>query len=242
MCLLCRTSDYIIMIYRIFLRTFLIFGAQFVIVKLFILGAPGSGKSTACRTIHTYISQSGRMKYSTRLNDYDILREMFLAEGEETGRFEATEHGGFDVRDHYLTAVLDEALRLANAKINVWLASELEQWIMVEFSRDDYSHALRQFDLSLLQNAYFLFIEAQEVLCRERLRERVKHVRHPETSDDHYVSEHILDTYYKPAFELNILDMSDQHGIEAQRIKVIANNGPLMDFVSEIQRFVDTIL
>jgi len=236
MCLLCRASDYIIMLYRIFLRTFLNFGAQFVIIKLFILGAPGSGKSTACRTIHTYISRSGRMKYSTRLNDYDILREMFLAEGEATGRFKATKHDGFDWLDF---AIGDEALRLANAKMNVWLASELEQWIMIEFSRPDYSHALQQFDLSLVQDAYFLFIEAQEELCRERLRERI---RHPETRDDHYVSEYILDTYYKPAFKLNVLDISGQHGIEAQRIRVIANNGSLTDFVREIQRFVDTIL
>ena len=210
-----------------------------MIVKLFILGAPGSGKSTACRTIHTCISRSGRMKYSTRLNDYDILREMFLAERGTTERFKATEHDGFDVRDPNPTTVFDEALRLANAKMNVRLASELEQWIMVEFSRDDYRHALQQFDLSLLQDAYFLFIEAQEDLCRERLRERVKR---PKSRDDHFVSERILDTYYKPAFKLNILDISDQHGIEAQRIKVIANNGSLTDFVREIRRFVDTIL
>ena len=236
MCLLCRVSDYIIMFYYIFLHTFLDLGAKFLIVKLFVLGAPGSGKSTACRTIHTYISQSGRIKYSARLNDYDILREMFLAERGITGRFQATERGGFIWVD---LAVCDEALRVANAKMNVWLANELEQWIMIEFSRDDYSHALQQFDLSLVQDAYFLFIEAQEDLCRERLRERVKH---PKSRDDHFVSDDILDTYYKPAFKLNILDISDQHGIEAQRIRVIANNGSLTDFVREIQRFVDTIL
>lgn len=203
-------------------------------VKIFLLGSPGSGKSTACRTITDHILQRGSIKHVSRINDYDILREMFLAEPVPV-RFQATEeYGGFDVLD---LTVCDEALRIANEKMKLWVASAKEAWMLVEFSRNDYEGAFQQFDPSFLRDICVLFVEADGQLCRDRVRERVKS---PRSSDDHYVSDYIFKTYYNTVDTPNIREICGKYGVD--RVEILTNNGSLEEFLEKVRLFADTIL
>lgn len=159
--------------------------------RLFVLGLPGSGKSTVAR----YLEQVAiNYKWELiRFNDYDILYEMFQADPE--GRqFSATQHGGFDVHDHI--AFDDALIELERRVLNTEKAGteEKNEVIIIEFARNDYFRALELFSPEFLENASFLFIDADIPACKQRIRKRVDH---PVYKDDHYVSEYIFEAYYQ---------------------------------------------
>jgi thymidylate kinase len=204
-------------------------------VKLFILGLPGSGKSTISRYIIDYVQQRHKDWLPIRINDYDILHTMFLADTQ--GRFGRTEHGGFDIYD---LSVFDMALREMEQK-----ASELthtakkKELIMIEFARNDYIQAFRQFSFDFLQNAYFLFLDADMDTCKQRIHDRVDN---PVTEDDYFVSDYILETYYsKDNHEHLSASFKAAYRIDAQRIKVIDNKGGYEDILEKINQFIDFI-
>jgi len=236
--------------------------------KLFILGLPGSGKSTIARHVIGYIGEQKSDCHIVRINDYDILYTMYKADTE--GKFRSTERDGFDVLD---SAIIDSALKRAEQEANkadgfdvldlavfdIALksaeheASEKEQTthndaqatfkpmlILIEFARDDYSHALQQFSPGFLWGAYFLFLDASIEMCKVRIRERIAH---PQTPDDHEVSDYIFDSYYdKDSAHALSANVIADHGIEQQRVKVLDNNGSFDDIRGEIESFVDTIV
>src|SRR6266566_6758631 len=76
----------------------------FMVVKVFVLGRPGSGKTTAVR--HIIKLAQNRGWFAIRIKDYDILYGMFQADTEHK-KFRPVAHGGFDVLDF---SVLDTAL------------------------------------------------------------------------------------------------------------------------------------
>ena len=80
-------------------------------VKLFVIGRPGSGKTTAAHFIAAFMRDSGQSVDS--INDYDFLKTMFDAD-KEHNKFLPTELGGFDVLDF---SVLDVALQEIEKKV-----------------------------------------------------------------------------------------------------------------------------
>src|SRR5437764_11643264 len=124
-----------------------------MVKKVFVLGLPGSGKSTAARYIEKLAQRNNWSPI--RFNDYDILYQWFQADKE--GRiFSATEHCGFDVHDH---SIFDEALKEVEKRVvgREKVAPEENQLIIIEFARDDYCKALGLFSPTFLRNASFLF-------------------------------------------------------------------------------------
>lgn len=213
-------------------------------IKLFILGLPGSGKSTIFRHIDSYIKEQYNGCAISRFEDYTILDSMCNDEkdNDEKKRFLRLLHPyGFDILDF---AVLDEALdKLAvNAKKQIEVAHESDI-IVIEFSRDDYHKSFKQFEQSvpaLLKGAYFLFLETDVGICKQRIHERVDH---PKTDDDHYVSDSMFKTYYNTGNKRNLtsgLDIYD--GIESHQVRIIVNNGLFADIHEKINRFIDSIL
>ncbi len=199
-------------------------------VKIFILGRPGSGKSTAIRHIKTYLEK----KYSgwsvIPFNDYEILQEMFRREKlfpTNRPKFRETEHGGFDVVDF---SVLDTALKELEKQVR-GRCSTKDELIFIEFARDDYSKALEQFSHTFLQDAHFLFLDTDVRTCIQRVHERVAN---PTTPDDHFVSDEILRSYYTK--------QSIPHSISKRRVKIIHNKGSFHDFTEQIYRFLSGIL
>src|SRR5437588_11704497 len=87
-------------------------------VKLFVLGSPGSGKSTVCRYIVKYIREQYQDLSAKHINDYDILYQMFrdYKDDSEQKRFIATAHDGFVVLD---PTVYNDALKDVEREIDV---------------------------------------------------------------------------------------------------------------------------
>src|SRR6267142_1165556 len=110
-------------------------GVYCMVVKVFVLGRPGSGKSTASRCLRQ-IPQ--RHDWTVvHFNDYDILKEMFLADIHHE-KFRPTAHNGFDAID---LSVLDHALQELERR--VLRANSSAQMVTIEFARNDYREALR---------------------------------------------------------------------------------------------------
>ena len=197
-------------------------------VKLFILGRPGSGKSSAARRI---VKLARRRDCSAiRVNDYDILQEMFKADFEHN-KFRSTEYNGFDVVDF---SIMDTALKEAEKRARKQILSA--DIIVIEFARDNYGEALKHFSRAFLQDAYFLFLDTDTKTCIHRIHNRAAN---PSTSDDHFVSEKILSCYYHTQEMPSTFAV--EYGIDKGKIKVINNRGSRDKFDKKINDFVNSI-
>ena len=202
-------------------------------VKLFVLGLPGSGKSTVARYISMHAID--RQWVTTHINDYTILYEMFK---EDTrGKYKYDANSGFDVLD---LAVFDTALRELEQNLKTHISrTQSKEIVLIEFSRDHYEKAFQQFNQEILQDAYFLYLSVDLGTCKSRIRERITH---PATSDDHFVSEHIFNAYYNKDDGRSIPQILEREfGIDKQRVKVIDNNGSFSDSIAQVYQFVDTM-
>src|SRR5258706_971232 len=204
-------------------------------VKLFILGQPGSGKSTVARYIPMFAQNLHW--FACRYNDNPILQEMFRNDIEGK-QFKPADGGGFDVLD---LNVFDMALIKLEQKVNKYLLSaKQEEMTLIEFARNDYKNAFNQFSPTFLHDAYFLYLDAQIDICKRRIRDRINT---PIYDDDYYVSNYIFDAYYHSDDRhctFNIL--VDQFNVDECRVKIIDNNFSFQEVESKINDFVDSII
>jgi len=199
--------------------------------KVFVLGRPGSGKSTAARYLKQMVQETGRQHQ--HFNDYDILRAMFLADIHHE-KFQPTEHNGFNATD---LSVLDDAL--IELEQQVRLTSTTADLVTIEFARDDYRQALSLFSPDFLKDAFILFIHANLETCISRVHERVERARshddHPSFSDD------IFRRYYSKSNREYMLHHCQQEFDLEQPVTVINNMGPLECFTHSLDRFLATV-
>src|ERR1700722_14008904 len=136
-------------------------GSIFMLVKLFILGRPGSGKSYAARYFELDVRIRGGSSY--RVNDYKHLRQQFIFDRNHI-RFEPIGEEGFNVRD---PSVLNEALAEVIKEAKTCCEAQMYDLAIIEFARPVYGDALRKFGNKFLQDALFLFIDADLNTCFE---------------------------------------------------------------------------
>jgi adenylate kinase family enzyme len=206
-------------------------------VKVFVLGRPGSGKTTAVRRLMELVRE--RNWKPTRIKDYDILYKMFQADSKKK-RFHPATHGGFDVIDF---SVLDTALEKLEKKVKwhgrkIFLKDEL---IIIEFARNDYREALKHFSPGFLRNSFFFFVDADIDTCIQRICDRV--ACSTATEDNHYVSEHIIKHYYsKDNWKYMADNLKRDYGISEERIEAVYNMGSLQEFIHKVDLFANDIL
>ena len=112
--------------------------------------------------------------------------------------------------------------------------------LLLEFARDNYQSALKQFQLAFLQDAYFLFFEADLDMCVRRVYERSSN---PISCNDHFISEQMIRSYYsednRPYLTYSLLA---DYGISDKRVHVIDNTESRREFKKQIENFVQTFL
>src|SRR5260221_7859304 len=181
-------------------------------MKLFLLGLPGSGKSTVARYIQEYVKKWDWP--TSHFSDYSFLQEMFRNDIE--GKyFNPTKHGGFDVLD---LIVCDIALKELEQSVDEHtLTAGSKEIALIEFARNDYHQAFRQFNDSFLRDAYLLYLDTKIDICKQRILDRVAE---PATGDDYFVSDYIFDVYYsdnKPILWSNLIA---EFGFDRPKVKV----------------------
>jgi hypothetical protein len=211
--------------------------------NVFVLGLPGSGKSTALHHIEMLVHQFHRPP--NVLQDYRILYEMFQADREGT-RFSSTLHDGYDGFDIHNFSAFDDALeKLVRRLQEKERTSEPNRVNIIEFARDDYCKALEFFAPIPLTESLFLFIDAEVETCKQRIKARVAI---PQTPDDHYVSPYIFEAYYDRDHHQYLTStatcLTKLFHIDKERIAVIDNTKgvTMKNFLSKVEVFVSPLL
>jgi Sec7-like guanine-nucleotide exchange factor len=205
-------------------------------VKLFILGRPGSGKSTVARYISKLAQHEGWVP--TIYCDYNILYSLFQAELHKPfcpqQHFEPVDHNGFRVIDF---SALDPALHIIQKKAIASLndcSPYTQRLFVIEFARDDYIKALHQFDPAFLQDAHFLFLDADVDLCIQRIHNRVTH---PASIDDHFVSDDIITGYYqKDSTPDTIRKLANRFALDEQKMRYVETYSSRDEFLHDYVR------
>jgi hypothetical protein len=153
-------------------------------------------------------------------------------------------YDGFDVFD---INTYDEALQELHHHIQ-WrkkLADDSYELLIIEFSRVDYCKALSFFASLRLRDVHFLFIHSDIPTCKARIKARADH---PQTLDDRYVSDYILETRHQRDHQHYItevaLQLNQKFGIPTERIQVI-DNGPeisVQQFNQAVESFASDLL
>jgi len=210
-------------------------------IIIFLLGRPGSGKSSAARLIKNLAQRKNLT--SIHISDYDILYKMYKADTNHI-QFASTKCcTGFDVKDFN---VLDTALQHIGIILQL-IEEKAEETsspdvVIIEFARNDYDNALKQFaqqkfGSQLLKKAYFLYLETDIPECYKRILNRVKN---PTWDDDHFVSKKILRNYYQ---QQNFsIKLAQTYGIKCRQVEIIQNNGSYQDFDFCISCFFQSLL
>jgi hypothetical protein len=200
--------------------------------KVFVLGRPGSGKSTVA---HHMIELANRRGYqSLFVQDYDILYKMFLNDREHE-QFRPTDRGGFDVIDY---SVLDSALRHMEKEVEDVLTLKRTDLVCIEFARNDYRAALNIFSPLFLRDAYFFFIDSDLEFCIRRVQERVTD---PPLPDHHFVSEYVMRTYYSNNNWEYMVQQCKRDYELCEEIVAVRNDGLLSMLMDEVNDFAERI-
>ena len=200
-------------------------------VKVFLLGRPGSGKTTAFQIIEMFARDKGW--YISYFREYEILYEMYKSDTKD--KFIRADHGGFEVRDF---SVLQVSAKHLEEKVNKYLSTASENEIVcIELARDNYKEAMRYFNPGFLLDAYFLFIEVDVETCINRIHYRVAHA----STSGHFVPDRILRGYYAQDNYKYMMSSFKQDYRVQKEVKAILNNRSAQDFSEEIKSFTSAI-
>ncbi|MBO0797048.1 MAG: hypothetical protein J2P36_39720 [Ktedonobacteraceae bacterium] len=212
--------------------TIFVIKERIMIVKVFVLGRPGSGKSTAARYIIKQAKERGI--WAERKKDYPILHQMFLDDTE--GKFLRTSYGGFDVLDF---SVIDEALKRLEQEITFQMDQIDGNGVMtIEFARDEYITPLGLFDPEFLRGSYFLFVDADLETCIQRIHTRVAEAGKP---DCHFVSDYIMHSYYSKECDWEKLRQEVDEKYSPAKVQVMHNVDDIEEFLKAIGSFADSV-
>ena len=214
-------------------------GLSIMLRKVFVIGRPGSGKTTAASMIGTY-ARNADLEVQ-RFKDYEILYEMFqedskrIYQDSKQRKFRPAEYNGFDVLDY---TMFDEALvRLQDA---IKTSENDDKVITIEFARANYRKALSLFSSAFLKDSYLLFVDCKLGKCIHRIYERMTT---PPQPDFHFVSEYIMQTYYSEE-NWGYIKNQCRHDFPSFRDVVAINNTDLSfdKFEQKINLFAKAVI
>ncbi|PIU13710.1 MAG: hypothetical protein COT21_01640 [Hadesarchaea archaeon CG08_land_8_20_14_0_20_51_8] len=155
---------------------------------IFLLGRPGCGKSIIYNMLGERLRKEKLAREVMRIDDFPVLKDI-VDEDKEFKRHLRKE-GGFEVTD---LSMLDDVLKRINDQLK-----KLEKHgrvIFVEFSRDSYAHAMKNFDRKVLDRSLIIYIYAPFDVCLERNVHRFR--ARQKGLDDHIVPSDMMHKYYR---------------------------------------------
>ncbi len=206
--------------------------------KLFVLGFPGSGKSTVSRYIVDHVQRSYKSWLAQRICDYNLLYNMFKQDIKRKD-FYPVKHGGFYVTN---PTKYDDALKQLEKSVNSLNMKE-NKLLVIEFARGDYARALKLFQKDFFRNSSYLFLYADLNTCLERIAQRIKDQR---SIDDHFVPEHSLERFISAAAEDYPESVHTQIRCSFEgkysRFKIIDSRGSKESTIAKANSFTDEII
>jgi len=153
---------------------------HFMPFVLFIIGRPGSGKTTIARKINEDLPSAGVYLRISHISDLEHLRKVFNSNDGGVRRFEKTEDGGFFILD---ATLYDEAL--VDLSAQVLRERSNKDLLIVEFARRSYLHALEVMSSRGVQPNLIAYVNVDYEIALERNKLRSTQ----STGDRHFVSE-----------------------------------------------------
>jgi adenylate kinase family enzyme len=198
---------------------------------VFLIGRPGCGKSVVYRLLEEQLREKGLKGELRRIDDFPILKRIF-EEDVEHRRHRPTPGGGVKITDDM---VWDDLTRALNKRA-LGLQS-LDRLLFIEFSRDSYVRAFKNFDPEVLENSLIVYIDCPWDVCWER---NVRRAREEKGLDAHLVSrEEMEKTYAEDDHkELSkhtdvpvLIVKNDGESLEDLRVELEKVTGKLMELV-----------
>ncbi len=199
---------------------------------VFLLGRPGSGKSAIYRELERRIREEGLANEVVRIDDFPVLKELLDRDVEFKRHYR--KEGGFVVTDFTL---LEDVLKEMNTKLKG--LRKTGRLIFVEFARDKYANALKNFDREVLGRALLLYIYCPFDVCVARNVRRFKEAK-GKSVDDHIAPSDIMEKYYRHEdYEELFLKSEDALKKQAPARLVVINNDS--DGIEKLKREIDRI-
>jgi len=120
---------------------------------VFLLGRPGCGKSFIYETIVSSLKETGIVKNVKRVDDFPFLKEILDRDTEF--KRHVRKEGGFEVTDW---SIVDEVLQLINERLPQ-IKKDCDV-VFIEFARDKYFKAFKNFSSDILSRSLLLYIFA----------------------------------------------------------------------------------
>ena len=170
---------------------------------IFLLGRPGCGKSVIYEMLTERLKRRKVAKEFIRIDDFPILKELF--DKDVHFKRHRRKAGGFEVTDW---SIVDEVLKIVNDRI-IKLEKK-NRMIFIEFARNNYLQALKNFTPEVLEKSLILYIFAPYQICYQRNIKRFEE-RRGEDLDSHIVPPDLMESYYKEDdFEKLLLESEER--------------------------------
>ena len=156
---------------------------------VFLLGRPGCGKSFVYENLLKRLRETEKVEKVTRLDDFPVLKE--LLDKDTEFKRHVRKEGGFEVTDF---TIVDEVLRVINGRLPS--VKEENDLVFVEFVRDSYLSAFKNFSSDTFGKSLLLYIYCPFEVCLARNRKRFEEQK-GNALDDHIVPTDLMNSYYK---------------------------------------------
>lgn len=156
---------------------------------VFLFGRPGCGKSVAYQILVGRIREEGLAEEFRRVDDYPILKE--IVEQDIDFKKHVPTEGEFQITDR---SIYDDVLKEVSYRIKG--LRKPGRMIFVEFARNNYTNALRNFDRDVLDRSLIVYIYCPFRVCCERNVQRFEEAG-SRGFDEHIVPGDQMEKYYR---------------------------------------------
>lgn len=156
---------------------------------VFLLGRPGCGKSVAYQILVGRMREEGLAKEFRRVDDYPILKE--VVKQDIDFKKHVPSEGEFQITDR---SIYDDVLKEVSYRLKG--LQKPSRMIFVEFARNNYTDALRNFDREVLDRSLIVYFYCPFEVCCERNIRRFEETG-PKGLDEHIVPRDQMEKYYR---------------------------------------------